>query len=392
MLVITENNRSFYGATLTIFLLWVEWGVATSLLPIQVYELGGTPLEVGLVFSIFAALMFPSNIVWGSLSDYTGRKKPFIVIGMMGLLPVYLIMATQRSPITLILLRGSTAIFKGAVETCTWSLASDISSPEVVGRNLGVLSLAGVAGNAVGPILGGFVVDNFGFPTLWLLVAVSSFTGGIVFLVAGSESTKFKRRGNTTPLIAFKTLKNDSRILLLSLAFAVLLLGFSFLGPNLNVYLTRELGYTKTLIGVLSFIGAGTAAVAQPLFGHLSDKHGRRIAMILGCLSLSLGHIILLVGREVYIVVVTYVLINSYNSFRTAASAYISDIVDPAGRSGVIGTLNAVGSIARSISSAAGGLVIGATDVPTAIKIAAVFPFLSILIVVFAVKETKTRL
>ena len=57
MLVQTENNRSFYAACITGFLLRTEWGIATTFLPLQVYELGGSPLEVSLVFSVFAAII-----------------------------------------------------------------------------------------------------------------------------------------------------------------------------------------------------------------------------------------------------------------------------------------------------------------------------------------------
>jgi len=389
MLVQTENNRSFYAACVTSFLLRMEWGIATSLLPIHIYELGGSPVEVALVFSFFAAIMVFSSLFWGGFSDMMGRRKVFIVTGMVGLLPIYALMAFQEDVLTLILLRGSTAILKGAVVPCTWALVSNISSPETVGRNMGILSSAELAGFAVGPVFGGLIAEGFGFSNLWFSVAAICLAGGLIFLIAGADSGKSVRRGGMISLFGtFRKGEVVSKVFIVSIAAAILLLGFSFLGPNLNVYLAKDLGYKKTFIGALSFVGTGVATLIQPLAGYISDKFGRKRVMVLGGLSLTIGNLVLLLGGDVHWVVLSLILISYSNSFNMLASAYISDVVTPAERSGALGILTSLGSFARSAAAVAGGLVISATDVPTALKIAAVFPTMTICIVIFALKET----
>ncbi len=62
MRISTYGNRSFYAACVTNFLLRVEWGISTSMLPLYVHERGGSPLEVGLIFTIFAGMNFFSNL------------------------------------------------------------------------------------------------------------------------------------------------------------------------------------------------------------------------------------------------------------------------------------------------------------------------------------------
>ena len=108
MLVHTENNRTFYAACVTNFLLRVEWGIATSFLPIHIYELGATAIEVGLVFTVFAAISVFSNPFWGGLSDSLGRRKRFIVLGMVGLLPIYVLSYRYREKVYRFLLNGQT--------------------------------------------------------------------------------------------------------------------------------------------------------------------------------------------------------------------------------------------------------------------------------------------
>ncbi|MEM2876444.1 MAG: MFS transporter, partial [Candidatus Bathyarchaeia archaeon] len=134
-----------------------EWGIATAQLPIYVYELGASPLEVGLVFTVFAGIMMFTLPLWGYCSDYLKRRKPFMVLGMLGLSPILLAMSTQTDITSLILLRGSTAVFVGAVVPATWALVSDSTTHETVGRRMGLLTGAEVAGFGVGPLVGDMV-------------------------------------------------------------------------------------------------------------------------------------------------------------------------------------------------------------------------------------------
>lgn len=74
MRISTYDNRSFYAACVTNFLLRVEWGISTSMLSLYVHERGGSPLEVGLIFTIFAGINFFSNLFWGVVSDFFGKR------------------------------------------------------------------------------------------------------------------------------------------------------------------------------------------------------------------------------------------------------------------------------------------------------------------------------
>ena len=368
----------------------IEWGVGTGFLPIYVYELGGSPVDVALVFSVFAAIMVVSQLFWGIISDLVGKRKILIVAGMLGLLPIYILMGFQKDVLPLILLRGSTAILKGAVVPCTWAIVSDLSFSRI-GRNMGILSSAELAGFAVGPALGGIIADNYGFQNLWFIIGSICFLGGLIFLVAGKESANPIRRTEGIPLLnTFRNKDVISKVLTVSVATSFVLLGFSFLGPNLNVYLAREFSYSKTFIGAVTFLGTGIATLLQPLSGYFSDKYGRRIVMIVSALSLISGNLILLLGGEVQYVLLCYIMTNYYNSFNMVASAYIGNVVNPQERSGALGILNSLGSLARAAASMAGGFVIAAADVPTALKIAAAFPVVAIAIVVFAIREQST--
>lgn len=347
---------------------------------------------MGLVFTVFAGISVFSFPIWGAVSDYMGRRKVLMVFGMAATAPIFLLIALQREVLHLVLLRGSTAIFKGAAIPTTWALVSDISPPERVGRNMGVLGSIETAGFAVGPVVGGLLVDSFGFPVLWTFVAVVCIVGAIIFLLWGSDPPNAKRGAKRGLFFeAFRKPEVLSRISVLCFSLSILLLGYSLLGPNLNVYLFNELALSRSMVGMLSFAGMGVATLIQPIVGSYSDRHGRRPFLAVGALSLASGNVALFLARDLPSAVLAQILISNYNIFQFVGSAYIADVVPETDRSAAMGLFGSGGSLSRSLASAVGGHVIALTSARTVISISPLFPVLSIAIVLFLLKESLPR-
>jgi DHA1 family multidrug resistance protein-like MFS transporter len=386
----TYNNTVFYGLCAVNLLLRIEWSISTSMLPLYIHDLGGSPLEVGLVFSVFAGISIFSNTLWGAVSDRVGKRKVFIVGGMAAIVPIFVLMAFQTDRLSLILLRGSTAIFKGAVVPTAWALVADLSPPERVGVNLGVFSAIETAGFAVGPILGGLVADIFGFPTLWLAVAGICLGGVLAFIVLGSDPPTIRSRGRQ-PFGEALRRSPFARIGVLCLASAISLLGYSLLGPNLNVYLFEELGFNRTTIGSLAFVATGVTTLLQPLIGAYSDRYGRKPFLILGAANLVCGNILLFYSRNLFMVLGAQLLISNFGFFRSIGSAYIADTVPSTEKSMALGFFNSVDSLSRTIGATVGGYVISATSMPTLMSITPAFPAAGIAIVVGLLKESTSQ-
>jgi MFS family permease len=383
----TYDNKVFYGLCVADLLLRIEWGISTSMLPLYIHDLGGSPLEVGLVFSVFAGISIFSNIFWGALSDHFGKRKLFIVFGMAAIVPIFLLIAFQEDRLYLILLRGSTALFKGAVVPTAWALVTDLSPPDRVGTNLGILSSIETAGFAFGPIIGGVVADMFGFQSLWLFVAGECLVGATIFFFFGSDPPNIRSRVRQPFLGAFRP-SQFSMIGMLCLASSISLLGYSLLGPNLNVYLFGDLGFSRTTIGVLSFVGMGVTTLLQPLIGSYSDRYGRKPFLILGAVNLVFGNIMLFFSRNLLMVLVARILMSNFGFFRSVGSAYIADIVPQTEKSMALGFFNSVDSLSRSVGAMVGGVVISMMSMPTLILISPAFPALGIVIIFFLLKES----
>jgi len=367
----------------------MEWSIATTQLPIYVYELGATPIEISLVFSVFAGMMVFSLPIWGYLSDHLEKRKPFMVLGMIGLGATFLLMTTKTQVATLILLRGSTALFVGAIVPPTWALVSDLAATRDVGKKMGILNSFQMAGFGVGPIIGGVIADNLGYAFLWIFVAGICLAGGVVFLIFGSEVAIDRS------IREEKTIRDDKKstldLVVLYVIYAIFLLGFSILGPNRNVYYVGELGLSRTMFGLLESIGTLSSTALQPFLGSFSDKHGRRPVMVLAASSLSMGLVLLYFVRDLYQAILAAILMSNYNSFQMAASAYISDNSQSEERGRSLGFLNSVGSATRSLGAIMGGLIITGTNIQATILPSAIFPAISIIITVSALKEGRTN-
>ena len=141
------------------------------------------------------------------------------------------------------------------------------------------------------------------------------------------------------------------------------MLGFGIIIPNLAYY-AEDLGATPTEIAVLMSIYSGMQLVFAPLWGRLSDKHGRKPAILLGLL----GNAIALVG---------FGLAKSYGWLfiaRGAAGiasaavlptvmAYVADVTTLAARGKGMGLMGAAMGLGFILGPAIGG-ILGRHDVP----------------------------
>lgn len=388
VLIQTGNNRVFYATCFMCLLLRIEWGIVIAHLPIYVHELGGSALEVGLIFTVFTLLITFAQPLWGFLSDYFGKRKIFMVFGMFGLTPIFLLMSTQTEVLPLILLRGSTAIFVGATVPTTLALISDLSSREMVGRNLGINNLFSMMGFAVGPMIGGVVADLYGFSALWVFVSAVCFFGGLIFLFFGSDPSALKRSWRGHLFSGFSGLGGMLRkISVLCISIPIFLYGYSLMGANMNVFYVENLGFSKTEVGLLILIGTGASTLFQPLAGYLSDKYGRKPIMILSAMSIVAGLVGFYFSKGFIQAIPSAILFYNYATFQVAGQAYIADVAKLNERSSMMGIFNALNSFSRATGSVVGGLLIEATGLRNVILFSTVFPAVSIFVLLFALRE-----
>jgi DHA1 family multidrug resistance protein-like MFS transporter len=152
--------------------------------PLYIQEMGITDPEAlrlwsGLLMAgsgVSLAIMTP---IWGILSDRLGRK-PMTLRANLGGAVVLFAMGLVRSPEMLLVLRIAQGALTGTV-IANLTLVVSNTPDRRIGFAIGIMNTAVFTGNAVGPLVGGYFADLFGFRIAFFL---SSITLCLAFLVA----------------------------------------------------------------------------------------------------------------------------------------------------------------------------------------------------------------
>jgi len=154
-----------------------------------------------------------------------------------------------------------------------------------------------------------------------------------------------------------------SKLLLLFLTLFFVMLGFGIIIPNLAYY-AKEIGATTTEIAILMSIYSGMQLLFAPIWGRLSDKHGRKPAILLGLL----GNAAALIGFGLAKDYIWLFIARSAAGIASAAvlpsvMAYVADITTSEERGRGMGLMGAAMGLGFILGPAIGG-VMGSHDMP----------------------------
>jgi len=249
---------------LSVFTVSMGFGIVLPLLPYLIERLlgaGGNAAQVsratGLLTGLYMLSLFLFAPVWGRLSDWYGRRV-VLVVGLIGFSATMLTFAFIETLPAVYLERFLSGMFAAAVTPVALAAIGDLAATEEArARRLTFISLAGMSGVLLGPMLGVFiargaadiipvvskagslVVPLAGSAVLALLVAVAA----VITVPATKHGDAVKKRDQPAPA-ARLVLK------LLSLAFVVSA-GVGVFEVGLALRGKQELGLTQYQIALM---------------------------------------------------------------------------------------------------------------------------------------------
>lgn len=161
MLLWLKNPKvaTMLGVCLAMLLAALDQTIVSTALPQIVKELNG----LSHLSWVFTAYMLASTVtvpLYGKLSDIYGRKW-FMVGGIVIFLLGSILCGTAGSMLQLIVYRALQGIGGGAIMVNAIAVIGDLFSPRERGKWQGLIgAMFGVA-SVAGPLLGGFITDNF---------------------------------------------------------------------------------------------------------------------------------------------------------------------------------------------------------------------------------------
>lgn len=185
-----------------------------------------------------------------------------------------------------------------------------------------------------------------------------------------------------------------NRLLVLFFVSVVDVLGFGIMIP-LIPYMGDRFGATPAEITWTLAAYSICQFVAAPVWGRISDRHGRRPVLIIGLIGACVGYVILAFATGLTGLYVSRIVGGLMAGNISAAFAYASDVSSPEDRAKSLGMIGAAIGIGFMLGPAIGGALAG-SDPATAnfVRPAVVscgLALLAMLLVVFVLPESRTE-
>jgi predicted MFS family arabinose efflux permease len=158
---------------------FVSIGLLIPTLPLYVRDLGGSPVDVGLIIGVFSFGVLVVRPVVGRLLDTRGRRVVLILGGALAaaMAPLYLWLTAVALLVAVRVVHGvGLSAFTGGWVT----LATDLSPPERRTEFMGYLSAATTLAFAVGAPVGIEIASRFGYPALFWTVAATAVASAVL--------------------------------------------------------------------------------------------------------------------------------------------------------------------------------------------------------------------
>lgn len=133
------------------------------------------------------------------------------------------------------------------------------------------------------------------------------------------------------------------------------MLGFAIVLPILPFY-ALELEATPETIGWMIASFSIAQLIASPLWGRVSDRYGRRPALMIGLLASAMAFLVFGLADAVWLLFLSRIIQGAGGGTTGVAQAYVSDTVTPADRARALGWLSAATSAGVMIGPAIGSL------------------------------------
>jgi len=266
------SHRPFVRATVVNFFFFASLN-GLVLLPLHIQQLGGTPVEIGVVMGVYSAVGIVSQPLFGPWIDAVGRR-PFMMFGVVVVLTSALLAAVTNAIGWLVLVRALQGLGFSAFFVANFAHVIDLVPPAQRGWALGIYGVSGLVSAALAPLLGEWVVRRFGFRPLFALCALLAAVAAVLLLGLREQQRDAGQpvRGAEWARLSFAELLR--RHMTVTFFFG---LGAGTIATFVPTF-AESLGVTTLALFYTAY--AGAAMGVRILGGRLIDTLGRRAVIV----------------------------------------------------------------------------------------------------------------
>ncbi|NXJ55714.1 S18B1 protein, partial [Spizaetus tyrannus] len=269
---LTREQLFTMAATASInFSSMICYSILGPFFPSEAEKKGASNTVVGLIFGCFALVNFLTSLILGNYLTHIGAKFMFvagmfvsgcvtILFGMLDKVP--------SGPMFIglcFLVRAMDAIGFAAAMTASFSILAK-AFPSNIATVLGSLEIFTGLGLVLGPPLGGFLYQSFGYEVPFITL------GCVVLVLVPVNMCILPKYDSIPSKDSFWKLILLPKVLLLCLTIFSLSACLGFLDPTMSLFILKKFKLPAGYVGLV-FLGLALSySLSSPLLGLLSDK------------------------------------------------------------------------------------------------------------------------
>jgi MFS family permease len=309
-------NRNLSFVALALFTWGFGEGTFINFQPIYLKYLGSDELQIGLILGAFGVAMTVMHIPAGRLADRFGRRPLLFAGWAIGLASTVVMAFARELPMFVVgmLGYGTTAFVSAPMN----SYVTAARGKWPVGTALSLTSATFSGGMVLGPLVGGWIGENYGLRTVYF-VAAGVFVISICFILFIQKQPIDQQDPEAPPM----DLKKNTRFIsyLGIVAFAIFAMYLSQpLTPN---FLEDVRGLSLSNIGIIFAIGALGISLLSIFLGRLNPYPGFIFAQVL----VAAFVILMLKGTTLPVFALGYFLLGGFRAGRPLAMAQVRELI-----------------------------------------------------------------
>lgn len=248
------------------------YGVIAPLAPYYARELMIGPGQLGLIFAVYSLALLGASFPAGMACDRLSRRG-VLLAGLVILMLSTLSYALVKD----IGLMLAARFFQGMAGAIIWTAvlaeAAALYPAGERGGRMGLMMAITGLGTIIGPVVGGFASERWGYqaPFLGMAAVIFVVTLGLLLEKMPGAPAGQSVTGTVKPESLYRNSVDGQTIVLMLLLIAGSF-GFGLLEPLLPLHLSAEFGLGGREIGIVFGVLGLAFTVFEPLMGFVSDR------------------------------------------------------------------------------------------------------------------------
>ena len=370
-------KRSIVGLLGMVIFVGMGERMAERFLPIYLVALSGLPILAGFLNGLDNLLSALYAFPGGYLSDRLGTKRALLIFNAMAMMGFLIVVLIPAWP----------SVFVGSVFFLSWTAISLPATMSLVAkvlpmnkRTMGVSlhSLVRRVPMALGPILGGILIDAYGvksgirlaFAAAIGLTVVAALLQQLLIEDDAAQTREERTRAEKNPLRLLRRMSPDLRNLLV----ADILIRFCEQIPYayLAIWAMRTAGGAGVSgfeFGILTAVEMTTAILIYIPIAYLADKSHKKPFVLITFVFFALFPLALLISRSFWPLLAAFILRGLKEFGEPTRKALIMDLAPEDRKAGMFGAYYMVRDMIVSVAAFGGAflwMVSPATNLLTA--------------------------